>query len=166
MSRLLSDLESILQGLSAEHRKLAAHLEAHHAAMKAFDLKAMEDLASLQEATRQRIATWDTRRKAAVAHLARSIRPTPNPDDLTLRRLAELFPQRRDALLKLRQELKDAADAVAARSRVAGRVAAAVLGHLNTAVRLLAGAVEKAGVYTKHGTPHVSRRIGVMEAVG
>ena len=166
MSRLLSDLESILHGLAAEHRKLAGHLEAHHAAMKAFDLKAMEDLATLQEATRLRIAAWDTRRKAAVNQLARSIRPSPTPEELTLRRLAELFPQRRDALLKLRQELKDASDAVAARTRVAGRVAAAVLGHLNTAVRLLAGAIEKAGVYTKHGTPHVSRRIGVMEAVG
>jgi hypothetical protein len=166
MSRLLSDLESILQGLGDEHRKLAGQLDAHHGAMKALDLRAMEDLAKLQEATRQRIVAWDARRKAAVAHLARSIRPTPNPEDLTLRRLAELFPQRRDALMNLRQELKDASDAVAARTRVAGRVAAAVLGHLNTAVRLLAGAVEKAGVYTKHGTPHVSRRIGVMEAVG
>ena len=166
MSRLLSDLESVLQGMAAEHRKLAAHLEAHHAAMKAFDVKAIEDLAKLQDATRQRIAAWETRRKAAVVHLARSIRPSPSPDDLTLRRLAELFPQRRDALLKLRQELKDATDAVAARSRVAGKVAAAVLGHLNTAVRLLAGAIEKAGVYTRQGTPHVSRRIGVMEAVG
>jgi hypothetical protein len=166
MSRLLSDLESVLQGLAEEHRKLAGHLDAHHRAMKALDLKAMEGLANLQEATRQRIAAWDTRRKAAVVHLARSIRPAPSPDDLTLRRLAELFPQRREALLKLRQELKDASDAVTTRTRVAGKVAAAVLGHLNTAVRLLAGAVEKAGVYTKHGMPHVSRRIGVMEAVG
>ena len=166
MSRLLSDLEAVLQGLRDEHRALAGQLDAHHRAMKAFDLKSMEDLAKVQEATRQRVAAWDARRKAAVVHLARSIRPTPNPDDLTLRRLADLFPQRREALLKLRQELKDASDAVAARTRVAGRVAVAVLGHLNTAVRLLAGAVEKAGVYTKHGTPHVSRRIGVMEAVG
>src|SRR5918999_5184396 len=116
MSRLLSDLESVLQGLAGEHRKLAAHLEAHHAAMKAFDLKAMEDLAHLQEATRQRIATGDTRRKTAVVQLARSMRPTQNPDDLTLRRLAELFPQRRDALLKLRQELKDAAGLGGARA--------------------------------------------------
>src|SRR5688572_2623280 len=135
MSRLLSDLESVLQGLAAEHLMLAGHLDAHHRAMKALDLKAMEDLTKVQEATRQRIAAWDARRKAAVAHLARSIRPAPNPEDLTLRRLAELFPQRRDALLRLRQELKAASDAVAARSRVAGKVAAAVLGHLNTAVR-------------------------------
>src|SRR5215217_722624 len=111
MSRLLSDLESVLQGLAEEHRKLAGHLDGHHRAMKALDLTAMEGLANLQEATRQRIAAWDARRKAAVVHLARSIRPAPSPDDLTLRRLAELFPQRREVLLKLRQELKDASDA-------------------------------------------------------
>ena len=55
---------------------------------------------------------------------------------------------------------------VADRSFVANKVASAVLGHLNTIVRLLAGAVERAGVYTKHGVPKVSARIGAMEAVG
>ena len=42
----------------------------------------------------------------------------------------------------------------------------ALLGHLNTVVRLIAGAVERAGVYTKTGAPQMSNRIGVMEAVG
>jgi len=32
-------------------------------------------------------------------------------------------------------------------------------------VRLLAGSVEQAGLYTKHGVPKVSARIGMMEAV-
>ena len=45
-------------------------------------------------------------------------------------------------------------------------LAGAVLGHLNTVVRLIAGAVERAGIYTKSGVPQVSNRIGVMEAVG
>jgi hypothetical protein len=45
-------------------------------------------------------------------------------------------------------------------------LAGAVLGHLNTVVRLIAGAVEQAGVYTKQGVPQVSARIGVIEAVG
>ena len=57
-------------------------------------------------------------------------------------------------------------EATAARTHVAGRVATAVLGHLNTVVRLVAGAVEKAGLYTKNGVPRVSSRIGVMDAVG
>ena len=52
------------------------------------------------------------------------------------------------------------------RVTVAGRLAGALLGHLNTAVRLIAGAVEQAGLYTRDGSPKVSGRIGVMEAVG
>jgi hypothetical protein len=68
--------------------------------------------------------------------------------------------------MKLRDELKAAIQSVQKRSNIAGKVASAVLGHLNTVVRLLAGAVEKAGLYTKQGIPQVSSRIGVMEAVG
>jgi hypothetical protein len=69
-------------------------------------------------------------------------------------------------LLGLRDELRSVIEQIQRRTHVAGRLAAAVLGHLNTVVRVLAGAVEQAGVYTKHGTPHVATRIGVMEAVG
>jgi hypothetical protein len=58
------------------------------------------------------------------------------------------------------------ATTIASRTKVSGKVAGAVLGHLNTVVRLLAGAVERAGVYTKDGIPRVSGRIGIMEAVG
>jgi len=78
----------------------------------------------------------------------------------------ELQPASRNSLLKLRDELRDLAARITARTHVAGRLAGAVLGHLNTVVRLLAGAVEKTGVYTKQGVPRVSSRIGVMEAVG
>ena len=76
-----------------------------------------------------------------------------------------LHPPRRDALLKLRDELKAIAEEISGRVKISARIAAAVLGHLNTAVRLLAGAVERAGVYTKSGAPKVTRRIGVMEAI-
>ena len=67
---------------------------------------------------------------------------------------------------KLRDEIKSLAGRITSRTHVAARLSSAVLGHLNTVVRLLAGAVEKAGLYTKHGVPSVSSRIGVMEAVG
>jgi hypothetical protein len=84
----------------------------------------------------------------------------------TLSRLAESLPQYKQPLLALREQLKAKVNEVATRSTVAGRVAGALLGHLNTVVRLLAGAVEQAGIYTKQGTPQVSARIGVIEAVG
>jgi hypothetical protein len=77
-----------------------------------------------------------------------------------------MYPPNGPMLLKLRQELKAVIGQVQTRTHVAGRLASAVVGHLNTVVRLLAGAVEKAGLYTKQGIPQVSSRIGVMEAVG
>ena len=163
MSRLVSDLEAVLQGLIAEHRTLLDLVREHEAALRGFDLKAIDALAARQEAARLRIAAWESRRRAVIAQLVKTMRVAPN---VTLARLADLYPPRRQALLKLRDELKGLAEQIGGRTKVAGRIAAAVLGQLNTAVRLLAGVVEKAGVYTKSGAPHVSRRIGVIEAVG
>jgi hypothetical protein len=163
MSRHFQDLEAILAHLIAEHRRLLEHVTAHEAAMRSFDLKAMDAIATQQQACRLRIAGWEEKRKSTVAQIARTMRVEPN---LTLSRLADLHPPRREMLLRLRAELKGLAEQIAARTRITSRIASAVLGHLNTAARLLAGAVGKAGVYTKQGTPQVARRIGVMEAVG
>jgi hypothetical protein len=162
MQRQLADLEAVLQQLVAEHRKLLGLVEAQYAAMRATDLAALGVAATGQEACRLRIATLEARRRAVVQLLTRGAK-LDGP--VTITKLTTLFPQRRDALLQLRDELKTVATAIAARTKVAGKVAGAVLGHLNTVVRLLAGAVERAGVYTKDGTPQVSRRIGVMEAI-
>jgi hypothetical protein len=163
MSRFLPELENLLQLLVAEHRKLLAQLDGQQAAMRAFDLKAMDDLRNQQEASRLRIGGLEAKRKALVLQIGRGLKVEGN---LTLGKLADLHPPRRAALLKLREELRDVAEAIGTRTHVAGRLAGAVLGHLNTVVRLLAGAVERAGVYTKHGVPQVSSRIGVMDAVG
>jgi hypothetical protein len=163
MSRQVMELETIVQQLIAEHRKLLAHVDAQQAAMKAMDLKAMDEAAKQQEAARLRIAGLEGKRRSAVGQLARAARIA---EPLTLQKLAELYPARREALLSLRAELKDAIAQLSARTHVVGRLAGAVLGHLNTVVRLLAGAVEQAGTYTKNGIPRVAPRIGVMEAVG
>jgi hypothetical protein len=80
--------------------------------------------------------------------------------------LAEMFPQRRVQLLKLRADLEKVMKEIESKSYVASRLASAVLGHLNTAMRILAGAVGGAGVYTNRGVAKMTRRIGVMEAVG
>jgi hypothetical protein len=163
MVRQLSELEQTLQQLVAEHHKLLRHLEAQQLAMRALDLNAMDVAVNAQEASRLRISTLETKRRAIVLLLTRGVKFDGR---VTITKLAGLYPQRRDALLKLRDELKDVATRIASRNKVAGKLAGAVLGHLNTVVRLLAGAVERAGVYTKDGIPRVSNRIGVMEAVG
>jgi flagellar motility protein MotE (MotC chaperone) len=163
MSRLLPELETVLRALADEHRRLLACVEAQQAAMKAFDLKAMDDARNQQEASRLRLSALETKRRTVVAHIARGLKLDGK---VTLTQLADLHPQRREALRALGDEIKNLAQQIAARTHVAGRLSSAVLGHLNTVVRLLAGAVEKAGIYTKHGVPSVSGRIGVMEAVG
>lgn len=163
MSRQVSELETLLQQLVDEHQKLLAHVEKHQQAMKTFDLKAMDDAARLQEAARIRIANLETKRRNLIVAIARAHRMTHPP---TLPDIAAMYPPNAAKLLKLREELKAMIAQVQTRTHVAGRLASAVVGHLNTVVRLLAGAVQQAGVYTKQGVPQVSSRIGVMEAVG
>lgn len=164
MSRFAPELEAVLQSLVAEHRKLLGYVEAQQAAMKKFDLPGMDAARNQQEACRLRVGTLENKRRLVVANMAKLLKV--DPASLKLSQIADLHPARRAELLKLRSELKELATKITHRTHVAGRLAGAVLGHLNTVVRLLAGAVEKAGLYTKNGIPQVSSRIGVMEAVG
>lgn len=163
MSRLLFDLESNLQQLIVEHRKLLKHVDAHQNAMKTMALDAMDQAANQQEASRLRIVAMENTRRAIVHQIAQQNRLA---GEMTIARLALIFPQRGDALIKLRDELKKTIQQIQVRTHIAGRLAGAVLGHLNTVVRLIAGAVERAGIYNKSGVPQMSNRIGVMEAVG
>src|ERR1043165_8263788 len=163
MQREIAQLQLLLQQLIAEHDKLLVHLVNQQAAMKKLDLDAIDKLTGLQDATRMRIAALDGKRKTLVNQLVVLLKLPPTT---TLKKLAESIPQHRQALLALREQLKNKVTEVATRSTVAGRVAGALLGHLNTVVRLLIGAAEQAGIYTKQGTPQVSARIGVIEAVG
>lgn len=160
--RQLTELEVTLQQLTAEYNRLLKHMEAHHAVMKSFDLPAMDSAAHQQEASRLRIAALETKRKGIVNQIGKLLK---HEGQLTVTRIAEMNPQRGPLLLKLRDELRATVRRASEKSHIAGKLAAAVLGHLNTVVRLLAGAVENAGVYSKHGVPQVSARIGVMEAV-
>jgi len=163
MSRPVSELEGLLQQLVDEHRKLLVHVENHQQAMKTFDLKAMDDVVRLQEAARIRIGNLEAKRRNLIVTIAKAHRMTQVP---TLPDIAKMYPANAAKLLELRGELKSTIAQVQTRTHVAGRLASAVVGHLNTVVRLLAGAVQQAGVYTKQGIPQVSSRIGVMEAVG
>jgi hypothetical protein len=161
--RQIVDLEAVLQQLILEHRKLLKHIDAQQAAMKTLNLRAMDEATNQQEASRLRIATTEHKRRTLTIQIAKLLRITGEPK---IPQLAEYFPHRKPVLLQLRKELLSAMGDIAARNHIAGKLAGAVLGHLNTAVRLLAGAVEHAGLYTKHGVPQMTARIGVMEAVG
>jgi FlgN protein len=163
MSRQLLDLETVLQQLIDEHRKLLAQVDRQYEAVRHYRPKEMEDIAALQEATRIRVIKLEGQRRLLTQQLARLYKVE---GELTISKLMEMFPARSANLQKLRFELRSLMQQIKTRTHIAGRVATSVLGHLNTVVRLLAGAVERAGVYTKHGVPKVSARIGAMEAVG
>ena len=163
MSRQLLEIESILTQLVAEHRRLLAQVEAQQLAMRALKLDAIEQATHQQESTRLRIATLETKRRTLAVQIARAMRINEEP---TITKLAQMFPARSSALTKLRDDLKSVIADITSRTNLASRLASAVLGHLNVGVRLIATAVEQAGVYTKDGSPQMTKRIGVMEAVG
>ena len=161
--RQLSELENLLRQLVEEHGRMLAHVEAQQMAMKSLKLDLMQESIHRQEACRMRIMNLDTKRRILVQQIAKISKLNPNA---TLPQLAVLYPQDGPKLMEARDELKAVIRKIADRTHVAGRLASAVLGHLNTALRLFAGAVGQAGTYTKHGVPRVTGRIGVMEAVG
>ena len=163
MSRQVTELEGVLQLMIDEHRRMLATVIAQQAAMKTLKLDAMQDAMHRQESSRLRIANLDMRRRLLAQQIAKLSRVN---GEMSLAQVATVYPQSGPKLLKLRDDLKALIKQIADRTHVAGRVAAAVLGHLNTAMRLFAGAVGQSGVYTKHGTPRVANRIGVMDAVG
>lgn len=159
---MTSELEKILASMIAEHRALLADVEAHARAVRALDLPAMEQAAARQDAGRARIAMLENRRRIQTQVDARMLRL---PGDATLAQIAAADSKRGKSLLALRDELRAVAFQIAQQTHVAGRVTGAVLGHLNTAVRLLSSTVKHAGTYTRNGMPRVSARIGVIEAV-
>src|SRR5450432_1091632 len=163
MSRQLIELESVMSLLIEEHRRLLAHMQTQQAAMKKLESGAMEESLHRQEASRMRIISLESRRRLLVQQIAKFSRLTP---DATLAQIAAVAGPAGHKLVYLRDELKKVIREITEYTTVSGRLASAVLGHLNTAMRMFADAVGQAGTYTKNGIPRVSSRIGVMEAVG
>ncbi len=157
------ELEAILQDLLVEHHRQLKHLDAQKEAMQKMAVKEMETARQQQEASRSRIIALDQRRRTQVMQIARINQLQIEPK---IPQLAEMYPQRRLQLMKLHAELKSIMTEIATKSFIATKLASAVLGHLNTAMRIINHAVGGGGVYTQRGTPRMVRRIGVMEAVG
>jgi hypothetical protein len=163
MSRQILELETLMQELIGEHQRMLKHLVAQHAAMKTMDRPAMEAAARLQEASRLRLLAFENKRKNLVMLIGQK---HGKRGKVMLSDIAGWYPDRQLPLLKLRTQLKELVQQVATRAQISNKLAGAVLGHLNTVVRLLAASIEKAGLYTKNGIPKMSARIGVMEAIG
>src|SRR4051794_24347491 len=104
MSRQLTDLEQTLSLLIAEHRKLLTQTEAQQKAMREMRAEQIEQVTALQEMTRLRINTLDTRRKSIVTQLGRILRIEGEP---TIAQVAVAFPQHALKLQHLRHELRE-----------------------------------------------------------
>src|SRR5207248_4886734 len=124
MSRFLPEFENVLRALADEHRRLLAHVESQQAAMKAFNLKAMDEARNQQEASRLRVASLEAKRRTIVLHMTKGVK-LDSP--LTLTQIADLHPPRRQALLGMRDEIKQLAQTIATRSHIAALLAYSVL---------------------------------------
>ena len=162
-AKLIADLELLLKQMIDEHRKLLKQVEQQHDAMRHLDRKLIDETTKLQEGSRTRIAALETRRRLVVLQIARGLKLNGEPK---IPALAEHFPQRKLALLSLRDQLRQLVKEISTKNQIAGRLANAVLGHLNTALRLVAGAVEQAGLYTKRGLPQLQARVSRLETIG
>jgi hypothetical protein len=163
MSPTIVELEKALAMQVAEHKILFAAVTRHLDAMRQFDLPTINAAADQVEQSRARVLGLEIRRKNLMAQV---IRTHKLPADITLSDLADAVPAHRVSLLKVRDQLRGLTHDIANKSSVANRVAASMMGHLNTVVRLIAGAVRQASVYTKQGNHTVASRVGVMEAIG
>lgn len=162
MPRPLDELQTVLALLIDEHRKLLAEAEKHQMAIRMVNVAQMDAARIRQETLRQTISQLEARRRALTDQIVPGHRGPP----LTLTRLAEMNPRERVQLLRQRDELRALIAQIKQHTQTAGRVAGAVLGHLNSVVRVLVGAVQQAGVYTKKGVPKFTSRIGGLEAMG
>src|SRR3954469_12075627 len=104
IARWIPELETLLAQLLAEHRKMIGYLDQQQLAMKKFDLDALDAARHQQDASRIRVAAIENKRRIVIAQLSKGTRL--NADALTLARLAEIHGPRREALLKLRADLK------------------------------------------------------------
>lgn len=163
MSPTIAELEKALTSQVAEHRVLFAAVTRHLDAMRSFDLPSINTAADEVEASRSRVVILEKRRLTVMAQVIRTHKFAAN---VTLAEIADAVPAHKVSLMKLREQLRGLTSEIAAKTSVSAKVAAAMMGHLNTVVRLVAGAVKTASAYTKQGQRAIAARVGVIEAVG
>ncbi|MFN4243623.1 MAG: flagellar export chaperone FlgN [Tepidisphaerales bacterium] len=171
MYQAVDELERMLQQLESEQAKLLELLSKQRLALRALDVKSLESLTEELERSRLRIAATEPRRRMLALAAAQALRLPGAGEAVGLTRLAAavLDQTRRHRLLGLRERLRRQAEAIERARAVNGRLVSALLGHLNTSVRLLVSAGSDAGTYTRSGTPRMTGAAlhgGALETVG
>jgi hypothetical protein len=149
--------------LVVEYTRLTATAERYQLAMRALDTAAMDALQHEQEKLRMRLAQMEIRRRTALNGIARFYKLDHLP---TLTEIAGLDAGRSGEIRRFQKELREITGRLQRHTTVSQRLAGALLGHLNSAVKLFAGITQQASTYTRHGGPKITGRIGGLEAVG
>src|SRR5688500_13583651 len=144
--RQLTELEVTLQQLTAEYNRLMKHMDAHQAAMKSFDLPAMDGAAHQQEASRLRIGMLENKRKTLVNQIGKLLK---HDGQLTIQRIDVMNPPRVPRLMKPRDELKSTDQQTRAKKNIIGNSAGAVVVHLITVDSINTSSVDNFSVYSK-----------------
>lgn len=150
----LADLERILRQQIAVYKELGLLLDEHRDALEAMKLEPILAVNKKQADLRNRLGKLEQHRKAIFTKLGGK----------TLTELANRHGAGGATILKLRTELQRITDQVGQQSRLTSKIAAGMLGHLNTAVRVLTEAAGQTGLYDKHGSPKLRRRMSLYMA--
>jgi hypothetical protein len=163
MAPLIAQFETVLRQIVHEHRALLAGVASHEQAIRSRDIARIARAASDADAIRQRITRLDSARRMLVAQITRQHRQIRTP---TLTGIAEAFPDRREVLLKLRDDLQQLIEQIRTHNNLIQRVASGVLGHLGATVRIIAEAATGPATYSRRGTVAVAPGATLVNAVG
>ncbi|MEM8872731.1 MAG: flagellar protein FlgN [Planctomycetota bacterium] len=150
----LADLECVLRQQIAVYRELGTLLTEHRVALEAMDLQPILAVNKKQSDLRNRLGKLEQHRKAIFAKLGAT----------TLSELAARNGAAGLTVLKLRRELQRISAELGHQSKLTRKVASGMLGHLNTAVRVLTEAAGETGMYDKDGSPTRRRRMSLYMA--
>ena len=121
----IAELEKLLTQLVAEHQTMLQCLDAHQAAMRQFRLDDLAIASSGIEQSRTRIAFLETRRRLTMQQVVRLHKVSPTAP---LAEIANIVPQYKLSLLRLREQLKQLAGQIARKSTVSGKSGQRVAG--------------------------------------
>lgn len=163
MAPLIAQFETVLRQIVHEHRALLAGVASHEQAIRSRDIERIARAAADADAVRQRITRLESARRMLVAQITRQHRQIRTP---TLTAIADAFPERRDVLLQIRDELQELIERIRVHNSLIQRVASGVLGHLGATVRIIAEAATGPATYSRRGTVAVAPAATLVNAVG
>jgi flagellar biosynthesis/type III secretory pathway chaperone len=152
LDSMVSELVEVLESHVERHQDLCEVLESKKNALVQLDHHSLEDILTREQAVIEKIVEVESERLRLTERIAESIGA---PSGRAMR-LAELVSyvddELRDALLEIRDEIREAADRIDRLNRLSGAMTVQSLGHLNLYIALLAGRDPDAKTYTQQGT--------------